>query len=163
MMEERPVDRGAIAVWRWTGVLASAFTLIVFTVVALPSPLPVALIVPALLLLLVILVAWTWWYPAAKYRHLNYSVDETGIIIRAGVFWRAQSALARVRIQHTDVAQGPLQRHYGVATLKLYTAGSHYTKIELPGLAHDAAVALRNDLQQEGSDHGLRDGHDDAI
>lgn len=148
MIEQR-VDRGAVPVWRWTGALACAFVLAVFSVVALAAPLPRVLVIPALLLLLAVLVAVTWWYPAARYRHLAYAIDDTGIVIREGVFWRRQSSLARVRIQHSDVSQGPLQRHYGIATLKLYTAGSHYTKIELPGLAHETAAALRDELQRQ--------------
>ena len=66
------------------------------------------------------------------------------------MFWRTQSALPRVRIQHTDVSQGPLQRRYGVATLKLYTAGSRFTRTDLPGIEYADAVALRDRLQREG-------------
>lgn len=149
-MTEQSVDRGAIAAWRISSALVGAFALLVFAAVAFASKLPMSLTIPVLFLLFVIVAVLTWWHPAATYRHLRYSIDETGITIRAGIFWRTQSALARVRIQHTDVSQGPLQRHYGIATLKLYTAGSHYTKIELPGLAHETAIALRNELRQEG-------------
>lgn len=151
-MAWKPVDRRAIAAWRWGFALGGAFALAGCAAFMLASRLPQATTVPALLLLSCVAAALGWWYPAAKYRRLDYSVDETGIVIRAGVFWRTQSSLARTRIQHTDIAQGPLQRHYGIATLKLYTAGSHYTKIELPGLAHDVAVALRLDLQREDGD-----------
>jgi membrane protein YdbS with pleckstrin-like domain len=43
-----------------------------------------------------------------------------------------------------------LERRYGVATLKLYPAGSRFTRTELPGLEYAAAVALRDHLQQQG-------------
>jgi uncharacterized protein len=82
-------------------------------------------------------------------------VDEQGIVIQRGIFWRSRIALPRVRVQHSDVSQGPLQRRFGVATLKLYTAGSRYTKIELPGLAHDEALALRDTLIAGGGDSGV--------
>ena len=90
-----------------------------------------------------------------QYRHLRYAVDEAGIAIESGVLWRSRVSLPRVRIQHTDVSQGPLQRHYGVGTLKLYTAGSRFTRIELPGLAHDEAETLRNALLARGGDSGV--------
>ena len=64
-------------------------------------------------------------------------------------------ALPRVRIQHTDVSQGPLERRYGIGTLKLYTAGSRHTRIELPGLNHDDAIALRDALLAEGGGSGV--------
>jgi membrane protein YdbS with pleckstrin-like domain len=101
------------------------------------------------------MAAFVWKYPPARNRHLRYRLDDVGITIRAGVFWRTWSALPRVRIQHTDVAQGPLQRRYGVATLKLYTAGSRFTRIELPGLEHGVAIALRDELQRQAGDDAV--------
>jgi membrane protein YdbS with pleckstrin-like domain len=73
-------------------------------------------------------------------------LDQFGLVLQNGVWWRKQITLPRVRIQHSDVSQGPLQRRYGVATLKLYTAGSRYTKIELEGVRHEEALALRDSL-----------------
>ena len=102
------------------------------------------LAVPLALIPLALVLAWRM--PAALYEALDYEVDATGISIRSGVVWRSHVSLPRVRIQHTDVSQGPLQRRYGVATLKLYTAGSRYTRIDLPGLAHADAIALRDAL-----------------
>jgi len=87
-----------------------------------------------------------WMYCGAYYRHLQYTVDADALIIRRGVIWQSQLAVPRVRIQHSDVAQGPLQRRFGVGTLKLYTAGSRYTKVEVPGLSHSEALALRDEL-----------------
>jgi membrane protein YdbS with pleckstrin-like domain len=106
-------------------------------------------------LLLAAAAAYVWVYPPARHRHLRYRVDDVGITIRDGVFWRAWSALPRVRIQHTDVSQGPLQRRYGVAELKLYTAGSRFTRIDLPGLEHAVALALRDELQRHVSDDAV--------
>lgn len=89
---------------------------------------------------------FAWYWPLARYRRLTYGVDELGLMIQEGVWWRVQIALPRVRIQHSDVSQGPLQRRYGLATLKLYTAGSRFTKVELEGLRHEEAIALRDTL-----------------
>lgn len=149
-MTEQPVDRRAIAAWRWAAAAASLAAMAGAAALLAVARLPPAPSAVLLLVLAVFLVAMTAWYPAARYRHLRYAVDGTGIMIRDGIFWRAQAALAKVRIQHTDVSQGPLQRHYGIATLKLYTAGSRFTKTELPGLAHATAIALRDELQREG-------------
>lgn len=145
-MSLEPVDRAAVVVWRWEALLVSTVVYVAgVTLLVTRAPTIVAAIAaPALFILL---LAWIAWYPGAKYRHLGWRLDADGIVIHAGVFWRTQSSLARVRIQHTDVYQGPLQRHYGIATLKLYTAGSHYSRIELPGLSHSTATRLRDELQ----------------
>lgn len=149
-MPIQSVDRNAIAVWRWEALFTCLVILVgsgIPFIAGRISPLLAAALLGVILLLL---LSWILWYPPAKYRHLGYRLDGNGITIRQGVFWRTQSSVARVRIQHTDVTQGPLQRRYGIATLKLYTAGSSFTKIELPGLTQETAIALRDELQREG-------------
>ena len=155
----QPVDRRAVIVWRFTTAVAFAPPLAAVSIAAIAttaaqSPAALAFWIAWPLLLGAMTVA-VWRYPPARYRHLRYSIDDAGITIRDGVFWRTRSVLPRLRVQHTDVSQGPLQRRYGIATLKLYTAGSRFTRIELPGLEHAVAVALGDRLQ--------RQTHDDAV
>ena len=76
-----------------------------------------------------------------------------GLRIRRGVWWHVETFVPRVRIQHTDVTQGPLARHYGMATLKVHTAGTQQAEIQVEGLPHADALALRDLLLG-------RDGHD---
>lgn len=151
-MQLSHVDPAIIGVWRWHGV----FTALTFTVLAAAFSLPIEELWPFPPLLVVIVgVAFAWLWPPLAYRHLRFGVDETGIAIESGVLWRSRVALPRVRIQHTDVSQGPLERRYGIGTLKLYTAGSRHVKIELPGLNHDEALALRDALLAEGRGSGV--------
>ena len=151
-MQLSHVDPAIIGVWRWHG----AFTALIFTVLAGAFSLPLPELwpfPPLLILILGLTFAWLW--PPIAYRHLRFGVDETGIAIESGVLWRSRVALPRVRIQHTDVSQGPLERRYNIGTLKLYTAGSRHVKIELPGLKHDEALALRDALLAEGRGSGV--------
>jgi membrane protein YdbS with pleckstrin-like domain len=60
-------------------------------------------------------------------------------------------------VQHIDVAQGPLERRYGLATLSIYTAGTEYARVDLPGLRHERAVAIRDHLLP-GHDRDAGDG-----
>ena len=146
-----PVDPRAVKVWRLNAlgsgllilILISVGTLVLVSAFSHLWPLAVAL----LAITLVLEATYVLRYPPAYYRCLQYWVDDTGIRIRSGVFWKSMISLPRVRIQHSDVSQGPMQRKYGVATLKLYTAGSQFTRIELDGLEYTHAVALRNQLQ----------------
>jgi membrane protein YdbS with pleckstrin-like domain len=143
-MEPQRVDPAIITVWRFEALLTvavlSAFG-VLFSLVRLPGE-----VLGLMLLAALIAIIAAWAIPAAQYGALDYEVDDAGITIRSGVVWRSHVRLPRVRIQHTDVSQGPLQRRFGVATLKLYTAGSRYTRIDLPGLAHGEALALRDAL-----------------
>jgi uncharacterized protein len=156
---DRAVDPRAIPVWRWSAAMAFTPAIIAASILVIGSTLarsPAAFAVwIGWALLLTAAAAYVWKYPPARHRQLRYRIDDVGITIRDGVFWRSWSAVPRVRIQHTDVSQGPLERRYGVAELKLYTAGSRFTRIDLPGLEHAAALALRDELQ--------RHAHDDAV
>lgn len=85
-------------------------------------------------------------WPAIEYRHWGYRVDDEGIEIRRGVVWRAVTNVPRTRVQHTDVAQGPLDRRHGLGRLMIYTAGTEHSRVELPGLEHQTALAIRDHL-----------------
>jgi membrane protein YdbS with pleckstrin-like domain len=156
---DRSVDPRAVAVWRWSAAmtftpLVGAASVLVVSASIARSPGALVLWI-GWLLLLTAAGTYVWKYPPARHRHLRYRIDDVGITIRDGVLWRTWSAVPRVRIQHTDVSQGPLQRRYGVAELKLYTAGSRFTRIDLPGLEHAVALALRDDLQRSANDDAV--------
>ncbi len=151
-METAHVDRGTISVWRWQGVLTTSILAIASLVLVARFGAP-GLLVPLLIVAIGLTLSWVW--PEAYFRHLRFGIDETGIAIERGILWQSRIAVPRARIQHTDVSQGPLQRRYGVGTLKLYTAGSRFTKIELSGLAHAEALALRDALLAESGDGGV--------
>ncbi len=85
-------------------------------------------------------------WPAIAYRHTFYRVDDQGIEIRRGVYWRVIVNVPRSRVQHTDVSQGPIERRFGLGTLVVYTAGTDHAKVELSGLEHGTALRIREHL-----------------
>lgn len=97
---------------------------------------------PVALLFLWLAIQW----PRIDYRHWRYRVDGRGIEIWSGVVWRAAVAVPRSRVQHIDVSQGPIERPWGLATLSIHTAGTRHAKVDLPGLDHAVALAVRDAL-----------------
>jgi hypothetical protein len=94
-----------------------------------------------------ILLAWlAHRYPELKYRHTTWRIDDVGLTIRTGVVWRAEISVARSRVQHIDVSQGPMERRFGLATLSIYTAGTQHSQVSLDGLESGAARAVRDGL-----------------
>jgi membrane protein YdbS with pleckstrin-like domain len=91
-------------------------------------------------------------WPAKAYAHTRYRLDTDGLLIRRGVYWRSITHVPRSRVQHTDVSQGPLERHYGLGTLVVYTAGTDHARVSLPGLAGEVALQLRDDLRPDRPD-----------
>ena len=94
-------------------------------------------------------------WPAVSYRFSSYRVDQAGIEIRQGVYWRTITNVPRSRVQHTDVSQGPLERRFGLGTLVVYTAGTSHSKVNVSGLAFDVARRIRA--------HLLPDDQSDAV
>ena len=82
----------------------------------------------------------------ARIAHTSYRVDDQGIEIRRGVYWRVVINVPRSRVQHIDVSQGPIERNYGLGTLVIYTAGTDHAKVELEGLEHGRAIRIRQHL-----------------
>jgi len=96
------------------------------------------------------ILAFTW--PAARYRRIRYRIDDHGLTIRRGIFWRSETFVPRSRVQHTDVLQGPLQRAFEIATLIVHTAGTQDASVGLSGLSYRAALLIRDFLIGGGSE-----------
>lgn len=92
--------------------------------------------------------------PAIAYRHTRYRLSDMGFEIRRGILWRSSIIVPHNRVQHTDVAQGPLQRSFDLGKLIIYTAGTQNASVELNGLAFQTASQLRDALvgRLEGTD-----------
>jgi membrane protein YdbS with pleckstrin-like domain len=59
-------------------------------------------------LLVTLGIGWlSYAWPAVHYRHVSYTLDDEGIEIRTGVWWRQVMSVPRSRVQHIDVSQGP--------------------------------------------------------
>ena len=90
--------------------------------------------------------------PAESWRRLKLRVkNRKGLaVLMELAAWRERAAqdqnVPRSRIQHTDVSQGPVQRRYGIATLRVHTAGTENASVELGGLEHGVARLVREFL-----------------
>jgi uncharacterized protein len=108
--------------------------------------------VPLVALLLALPLGF--WYADRRFERTAFRLDVDGLEIRDGLWWRRATRVARARVQHTDINRGPLDRWLGLATLKVYTAGTRLDAINLGGLPAERAIAMRD---------ALLDGHDDAL
>jgi membrane protein YdbS with pleckstrin-like domain len=102
-------------------------------------------LVPALLLLgwLVARV------PLRRYAARGYSVEADRLRVVRGLFWRKDTIVPFGRVQHIDVERGPVERHYGLATLVVHTAGTHNASVSLPGIGEDEALRLREAIRDK--------------
>lgn len=113
------------------------------------------LVVAGALVVLAVLATLAWTVPAMRHRRITYRVDALGIRIRRGIWWRSEIDVPRSRVQHTDVARGPVERGLGLATLVIFTAGTENASVSLSGLAHEVATGIRDLLIEGGSDDAV--------
>ncbi|WP_395374640.1 PH domain-containing protein [Marinicella sp. W31] len=97
----------------------------------------------ALILLVAVLLAL---YTRRWYQHYHYWLQSEGLHISKGVFWRSVTLIPKNRVQHIDIASGPLDRRYDLAKLIVHTAGTRNASVSLPGLLQADAVSLRQQL-----------------
>ena len=154
-VEARPLDRRIVVVW--TVQEAVGYGLLALALLAadlgarlagvdLPGP-------PGLAagLLAVVGGLAAWWLPRASYRHWRYQVAADALELRHGVVRRVHSAIPYFRVQHIDVAQGPVERAVGLARLVVHTASAG-TDATIPGIAAGDAEGLRRlILERAGS------------
>ena len=109
-----------------------------------PSPVPpfllagLALLVAAMSVLIL---------PARRYRAWGYADEEDELHVAHGLLIRARTVVPHGRVTHIDIAQGPIERGYGLATLILHTAGTRGATISLPGLDRGYADRLRDHIR----------------
>ncbi|HEV2865737.1 MAG TPA: PH domain-containing protein [Allosphingosinicella sp.] len=96
----------------------------------------------AALVLLAVLVL-----PRRRYRAWGYREGEDELHVRHGLLVRVRTVVPFGRVQHIDVAQGPVERRFGLATLILHTAGTRGAAVPLPGLPHAEAEAMRERIR----------------
>ncbi|PCI66170.1 MAG: hypothetical protein COB38_10415 [Gammaproteobacteria bacterium] len=95
-------------------------------------------------LLLISFLSATYGYYFSK--SCGYLKREFDIYHKQGIWWKKQTALSFSRIQHIDLSSGPLERKYGMATLKFFTAGGASSDLRIHGLPLEIAERLRQQI-----------------
>ena len=85
--------------------------------------------------------------PNRRYRAWAWREDEDELHVRHGLFVRTHTIVPFGRVQHIDIAQGPLERGFGLSTLILHTAGTRGAAVPLPGLERGLAEHLRDRIR----------------
>ena len=92
------------------------------------------------------------WRGDRIWRHSAWCLDEAGFTLRRGRLWRRETRVPQSRVQHLDLRRGPLQRHFGLSTLVIHTAGTRHSAVTINGLAADDAERLRDTLARQVED-----------
>ncbi len=97
----------------------------------------------------VVVVAVRWVLIGRTYRSWGYVERDDDLYITSGVLFRSLVAVPYGRMQLVEVASGPLERAFDLATVTLKTA-SPETDASIPGLTPGEAARLRDRLTELG-------------
>ena len=99
-----------------------------------------------------VIVVVRWSLIERTWRSWGYVEREDDLYITHGVVFRSLVAVPYGRMQLVEVASGPLERAFGLATVSLKTA-SPETNATIPGLPPEEAARLRDRLTELGEAH----------
>ncbi|MGD1222498.1 PH domain-containing protein [Streptomyces krungchingensis] len=125
----------------WLGLLTIA--------VGLLTGLLVAPVWAASALLPLALMAWGWHMLGRNWRSWRYAERADDLLISRGVLWREETVVPYGRMQLVEVTSGPVERHFGLASVQLHTAAAA-TDACIPGLDPAEAERLRDRLTELG-------------
>jgi membrane protein YdbS with pleckstrin-like domain len=103
----------------------------------------------ALALLPLALTAWGWVMLEHNWRSWRYAERADDLLICRGVLWREETVVPYGRMQLVEVTSGPVERHFGLASVQLHTAAAA-TDATIPGLDPAEAERLRDRLTELG-------------
>jgi uncharacterized protein len=84
-----------------------------------------------------------------RFASWGYAEREDDLLVRRGVMFSRLSVVPYGRMQFIDVTAGPLERSFGLATVRMHTAAAA-TDARIPGLELDEANRLRDRLAELG-------------
>lgn len=96
-----------------------------------------------------VISAWTGLLIPRQVRAIGYAERQDDLLIRSGLLFQRTMVVPYGRMQYVDVGVGPVERAFGLCSLKLHTAAPG-TKAEIPGLPTAEGARLREQLSARG-------------
>jgi len=101
------------------------------------------------LVFIISFLIFLFWFRPKAFARKGYQLRERDIVYQHGLWWQEETVIPFVRIQHSEVTQGPLERIYGFSSLKLFTAGGNKSDLSIPALSTETAHKLENYVTQK--------------
>ncbi len=125
--------------WHLLFVLAALIGALVFRPLAHLPALASGAIAVGFVALAVLYLLW----PTIDFPRRGYALREHDMLHKHGVLFRTLTAVPFNRIQHVEISNSPLDRWFGIGSLKLFTAGGSGGDLTINGLPLDRAEQLR--------------------
>lgn len=101
--------------------------------------------VPTLFGLAVLAIMITTYIITYKgFKKKKYALRDRDVVYQQGLVWRKFTVLPFNRVQHAEVHQGPIERIFDLASLKVYTAGGSSSDLSISGLEIEQAQRMKH-------------------
>lgn len=88
-----------------------------------------------------------------NYAITGYAIRQRDIVHRTGVIFRNITTIPFNRIQHVEITQGPIAKMFGLAALKIFTAGGSGADLQIQGLKKEDAQGIKEFITQKVGAH----------
>ncbi|MFT4533782.1 MAG: membrane protein YdbS with pleckstrin-like domain [Saprospiraceae bacterium] len=79
-----------------------------------------------------------------EFQRKSYAIRQKDIVYNSGLFWQSSIVIPFNRVQHCEVSQGPIDRFYNLAELKIFTAGGASSDLSISGLSPESAARIKD-------------------
>lgn len=82
-------------------------------------------------------------FTVKNYAIAGYAIRQKDIAYRRGVLFRTITTIPFNRIQHCEITEGPVEKMFELATLKVFTAGGSSSDMAISGLHNTEARQIK--------------------
>ncbi len=99
-----------------------------------------------------VIVAFIWFGYLGFFKK-GFALREKDVSYKRGIIFQTITTIPLSRIQHSEVVRGPLDRFFGLSSVKIYTAGGNSSDVVIPGLALENAEKVREFINAKIADN----------
>lgn len=83
------------------------------------------------------------WLVEKNYEVTGYAMRQRDIVFQTGVITRGVTTIPFKRIQHCEITEGPIQKLFKLASLKIFTAGGSSSDLSISGIQKEDAAMIK--------------------
>lgn len=84
------------------------------------------------------------WLIRRQFEVEGYALRQHDIIHQHGYWWQSQTTIPFTRVQHVEIAQGPIAKQFGLSTIRVFTAGGSSSDLNISGIELEEAHRIKS-------------------
>lgn len=89
-----------------------------------------------------------------KQKYYGYALREKDVLFRSGYLITSTVIIPINRVQHLSINQSAFDKLFGIAGLRVFTAGGSSSDIAIPGLSPNIANNLKDTISKRANSYG---------